>query len=186
MNEEQYERPSQEKGSVGITCGIFDLCHAGHLMAFEWMRQRCDYLIVAVQVDASKYREGKQEPVETIFERTTRLKACKYVSEIIVYESEEDLETILSTVPYDTRFIGSDHESKSFTGDSIRVETHVFNPRPHKLSSTELRARIRKGRRHSFRKIKENPKNVKGKDLDDTRVDGYIRKRMIEDRKEDK
>jgi glycerol-3-phosphate cytidylyltransferase len=138
---------------VGITAGVFDLAHAGHLMCFEYARRHCTKLIVCVQVDPSLYREGKNKPVETVFERWYRLKSCKYVDEIIPYETEEDLENILRSIEYDIRFIGDDHKGKSFTGDSIRPDTFHFNPRDHKFSTTSLRERVRNGRPDSKRPL---------------------------------
>lgn len=133
----------KRKPIIGLTAGVFDLLHAGHLIMFQYCKKNCDALIVAIQVDPSLYREGKKRPAETIYERYKRLKSCKFVDVIIPYETEEDLEIILQTEDYDVRFIGEDHEGKSFTGDWIRPETFHFNPRPHKKSSTELKERIK-------------------------------------------
>lgn len=140
-----------EEFKIGFTAGVFDLTHCGHLLMFQYCKKHCDYLIVAIQVDPSKYREGKEAPIETIFERFVRLESCKYVDKVIPYESEEDLESILNTVYYDLRFIGSDHQGRSFTGDSIRKDTHHFNPRDHQYSSTSLKERVVSGRKSSYR-----------------------------------
>lgn len=138
---------------VGITAGVFDLTHSGHLLMFQYANKHCDYLIVCVQVDPSQYRAEKERPIETIYERFVRLESCKYVNKVIPYETEEDLEAILSTVSYDIRFVGSDHEGKSFTGDSIRKDTFHFNPRDHKYSSSSLKDRVVKGRKDIKRPI---------------------------------
>lgn len=129
---------------IGITAGVFDLCHAGHLFMFKECTKDCDYLIVALQVDPSKYREGKNKPIETVWERFVRLESCSFVDKVIPYESENDLENILKSIPYSKRFIGEDHKGKSFTGDDIRPETFVWNKRDHNYSTTELRERIGK------------------------------------------
>jgi glycerol-3-phosphate cytidylyltransferase len=174
---------------IGITAGVFDLLHAGHLLMLDYAKQHCDYLIVCVQVDPSMYRAEKQRPTETIFERFVRLEACQYVDRVIPYETEEDLETILNTCQYDIRFIGEDHKGKSFTGDSIRPETFHFNPRSHNYSSTELKERVKKGRKEIKRpepREAEEPFIVGPVEVDDTRMDGYIKKKLLEERMEGK
>ena len=126
-----------------MTAGVFDLLHSGHLLMLDECSKKVDRLMVAIQVDPSKYREGKTPPVETILERTLRLNSTKYVDEVIVYETEEDLINICKTYPYDIRFIGADHEGKEFTAHDVRPETFEFNSRDHNYSSTELIKRIR-------------------------------------------
>lgn len=182
MNSHQ-EIGQPSPGKIGITAGVFDLLHLGHLVMLEYCKKYCDHLIVAVQVDPSQYREGKNKPIESVYERIVRLGSCKYVDSVLVYESEEDLETILKVTDYDIRFIGQDHQGQSFTADKVRPETFHFNPREHDYSSENLRKRIIKGERLSNkRKRKEEPDNVP-EDIDETRVDGYIRKKTRQERK---
>lgn len=173
---------------VGITAGVFDLCHVGHIMCFEYARQYCNKLIVCVQVDPSLYREGKNKPVETVFERYYRLKTCKYVDDVIPYETEEDLENILRTVQYDIRFIGDDHKGKSFTGDNIRPDTFHFNPRDHQFSTTSLRERVIKGRQTAKRPVPSNSgkEHVSHIGFENLRVDEEIATRTRKDRKNKK
>lgn len=158
------EKEDLDYYDVGITAGVFDLLHTGHLKMLEEMNKRCHSVVVAVQVDPSKYRKGKSQPVESIFERTERLKACAYVSEVIPYETESDLETILTLYDYDIRFIGADHKGKPFTGDHIKPETHYFNSREHTLSSSSLKERV------FFSVIKDKAKAKVVKET--TKVDG--------------
>lgn len=136
---------------IGITAGVFDLVHAGHIDMFAYAKRHCDFLVVCVQVDPSKYRAEKDTPVETVYERFVRLEGCKYVDKVIPYETEEDLENICRSVPYNIRFIGADHMGHSFTGDNIRQDTHHFNPREHQYSSSSLKRRIKEGRKETKR-----------------------------------
>lgn len=170
---------------VGITAGVFDLCHHQHLLMFKYAKERCDYLIVAVQVDPSKYREGKQPPIETIFERFVRLESCKYIDKVVPYETEEDLEDILRHYDYSIRFVGSDHQGHSFTGDTIKPDTIHYNPRDHKHSSSALKERVKKGRTPSLRPLpKEKPENVDPEDNEDNlSASATLAKRIRKERK---
>ena len=82
----------------GFTCGAFDLLHAGHIKMLKEIKSQCDYLIVGLQTDPSIDRPQKHKPIETIEERLIRLKSCKYVDKIVVYDTELDLYNLLKEI----------------------------------------------------------------------------------------
>tara|TARA_R110002074_G_scaffold144561_1_gene292304 strand:+ start:107 stop:472 length:366 start_codon:yes stop_codon:yes gene_type:complete len=112
----------------------------------EEAKTKCDYLIVGLQSDPTIDRpKTKHRPVQSIVERQVQLRGCRYVDEIILYNSEEDLLDILKTVRWDIRIIGQDYSGKHFTGKelcSIEAGTLYYNKREHGFSSTDLRKRI--------------------------------------------
>jgi len=130
---------------VGITCSTFDLLHAGHIMMLREAKSVCDYLICALQVDPSVDRSEKNSPVQSLVERYIQLSAVKYVNEIIVYQTEKDLEDILQMYPINIRILGEEYREKEFTGKDIcrkrGIELH-FNKRDHRFSSSGLRKRV--------------------------------------------
>lgn len=130
---------------IGITASTFDLLHAGHVMMLRESKSVCDYLICALQVDPSQDRPEKNGPVQTLVERYVQLSAVKYVDEIIVYQSEQDLEDILGMYPVDVRILGEEYKDKDFTGREIckrrGIQLH-FNRRDHRFSSSGLRKRV--------------------------------------------
>lgn len=130
----------------GFTCGSFDLLNAGHILMLEKAKYHCDYLLVGLQTDPTIDRPGtKNKPVQSLFERVTQLKGCKYVNEVIVYETEQDLEDILDTQPIDIRFIGEDHRNGFMTGEVICEKRSIeimYLERGGRFSTTELRQRV--------------------------------------------
>ena len=130
---------------VGFTCSTFDLLHAGHILMLAECKQICDYLIVGVQSDPTVDRPGtKNKPVQSIVERYVQLSAVKFVDEIIVYNTEKDLEDMLMFLPIGVRIIGEEYKDKDFTGKQICEERGIkiwFNSRSHRFSSSELRQR---------------------------------------------
>ena len=130
---------------VGFTCSTFDLLHAGHILMLAECKQICDYLIVGVQSDPTVDRPGtKNKPVQSIVERYVQLSAVKFVDEIIVYNTEKDLEDMLMFLPISVRIIGEEYKDKDFTGKQICEERGIkiwFNSRSHRFSSSELRQR---------------------------------------------
>jgi len=130
---------------VGFTCSAFDLLHAGHVIMLREAKEKCDYLMVGLQVDPSYDRKSKNSPIQTIVERYTQLKAISYVDEIIPYGSEKDLEDILEMYPINIRILGEEYRDKDFTGKDICRKRDIdlyFNKRDHRFSTTDLRKRV--------------------------------------------
>ena len=130
---------------IGFTCGAFDLLHAGHIVMLKEARIECDHLIVGLQNDPTEDRPEKNKPVQTIVERQIQLAAVKYVDEIVIYNTEQDLIDLLLTLPIDVRVLGDEYKNKDFTGKDIakqRGSKIVFNGRDHSFSSTSLRKRV--------------------------------------------
>ena len=138
--------PDEMSGKpVGFTCSTFDLLHAGHILMLAECKQVCDYLIVGVQSDPTIDRPGtKNKPVQSIVERYVQLSAVKFVDEIIVYNTEKDLEDMLMFLPLSVRIIGEEYKDKDFTGKQICEDRGIkvwYNSRTHRFSSSELRQR---------------------------------------------
>lgn len=133
---------------IGFNCSSFDLLHAGHVTMLKMEKQLCDHLIVALQIDPTIDRPGiKNKPVQSAYERYVQLQACKYVDEILIYETEYDLLQLLMTQKIDIRFLSDEYLNRDFTGKqwcmNNGVELH-YHKRQHSYSSSELRARTAK------------------------------------------
>ena len=108
-------------------------------------KDQCDYLICGLQVDPSLDRANKNSPVQTLVERYAQLNAIRYVDEIIPYQTEQDLEDILTMYNFDVRIIGSEYKDKKFTGRAICASRGIeiyFNKRDHRFSTSDLRRRV--------------------------------------------
>jgi glycerol-3-phosphate cytidylyltransferase len=130
---------------IGITCSQFDLLHAGHVAMLAEAKNHCDYLICALQNNAQWDRPEKNEPVQSIVERQIQLAAVRYVDEVVVYNTEKDLEDLFLTLPIDCRILGVEYKDREFTGRDIcqtRGIELVFNSRDHSFSSSSLRKRV--------------------------------------------
>lgn len=138
---------------IGITFSTFDLLHAGHIAMLAEAKNHCDYLIAGLQTDPTIDRpDTKNKPVQSIVERQIQLAATRYVDEIVVYQTEKDLEDILLTLPIDVRILGVEYKGKDFTGGKIcndRGIELIFNKRDHSFSSSSLRKRVCQSESHS-------------------------------------
>lgn len=131
---------------VGITFSTFDMLHAGHIAMLSEAKNHCDYLIAGLQTDPTIDRpDTKNRPVQSIVERQIQLAATRYVDEIVVYQTEQDLIDLLLILPVDVRILGTEYENKNFTGRSEGTQKgieHIFNSRDHSFSSSSLRKRV--------------------------------------------
>ncbi|MCZ8286310.1 MAG: adenylyltransferase/cytidyltransferase family protein, partial [Bacteroidia bacterium] len=96
---------------IGFACGVFDLFHAGHVLMLKECKEHCDYLIVALNKAeniSAAINPGKKKPLFTIEERTLIMASCRYVDEVLAYNSEEELLDIMKSKKIDIRFLGED------------------------------------------------------------------------------
>jgi glycerol-3-phosphate cytidylyltransferase len=131
---------------IGITFSTFDLLHAGHIAMLAEARNHCDYLIAALQTDPTIDRpDTKNPPVQSIVERQIQLSTNRNVDEVVVYQTEKDLEDLLLILPVDVRILGVEYADKEFTGKDICKKRNieiVYNGRDHSFSSSSLRKRV--------------------------------------------
>ena len=142
----------KDVGKIGITCSTFDLLHAGHVVMLEEAKRHCDYLIAALQVDPTLDRQSKNKPIQSVVERQIQLSAVRFVDEIVVYNTEKELDDIFLTLPINVRILGEEYKKKDFTAKKIcyrRKIDIIYNKRDHSFSSTDLRKRTK-----SFEEIK--------------------------------
>lgn len=157
-------RELKDKGlKIGITFSTFDLFHAGHVAMLAEAKNHCDYLIAGLQTDPTIDRpDTKNKPVQSIVERQIQLTACRYVDEVVVYQTEQDLIDLILILPIDVRILGIEYADKPFTGDQegyTRGIELVFNKRDHSFSSSSLRKRVAAA--EAMRVLKNEPDREK-------------------------
>ena len=126
---------------TGFVASCFDLLHAGHCLYLKDARAHCDFLIAGLQIDPTVDRPNKNKPILSLEERKILLESNKYVDQIILYETEEDLKEILKCLKPNVRILGEDYKEKPATGQEYSEEIYYHN-RSHGWSTTELRKKI--------------------------------------------
>ena len=129
---------------IGFNCSAWDMLHAGHVTMLKKEKDMCDYLKVGLQVDPTIDRPGvKNKPVQSAYERYVQLQACKYIDEILIYETEQDLLNLIMTQNIHIRFLGDEYKRKDLWS--------VFNLVQEKLVGGMVEyssgSKIRKARR---------------------------------------
>ena len=136
----------KEGHTIGIVFSSFDMLHAGHIAMLSEAKNHCDYLIAGLQTDPTIDRpDTKNKPIQSVVERQIQLSACRFVDEIVVYQTEQDLRDLVLILPIDVRILGVEYQSQDFTGrkeGSDRGIKCIFNSRDHSFSSSSLRKRV--------------------------------------------
>lgn len=148
---------------TGITFGVWDLFHVGHMSFLSSCFGMCDQLLIGIQSDPTLDRTWKNKPVQGLFERyfqvmeycrdktNDKKEQIKFI--FLPYEREADIPNILALYEIDYRFISSEYMDKDFTGKldgELRNIKLVYVPRDHTFSSSELRKRVYEQESHNL------------------------------------
>ena len=140
-----------ENQTLGFTAGNFDLLHPGYIITFEEAKRHCDKFYIFLQKDPSLTRFSKYKPVIPLYDRYKALMSIKYIDEVFVYQTEEELYSLIKFYKPDIRILGEDYIGKPFTGDDLPPKV-VYTSRSHEWSTTKLKDLIAK------QTITQNPK----------------------------
>ena len=106
----------------------------------------CDWLVAGLQSDPTIDRpDTKSKPIQSLEERKLQLESIDYVDEVIVYDTEEDLENLIKDIKPDVRILGTDYKdvpSTEITGYEY-CKIILYHERNHDWSTTDLKQRIK-------------------------------------------
>lgn len=138
------------KKVVGFTAGNFDILHPGYIYTFEEAKKHCDKFIVFLQKDPSLHRKSKYKPVISLHERYKTLMAIKYIDEVYIYQTEDELLKLINEFKPDVRILGEDYIGENFTGKELPIKI-IYTTRTHDWSTTKLKDLI------TIQTLKQNP-----------------------------
>ena len=108
-----------------FTNGCFDIVHRGHLELLKYCKSQ-GYVIVGLNSDSSvKKLKGPSRPFFNEQDRKFMLQSIKYVDEVIVFEEDTPLETIVKLKP-DIVVKGGDYKIEDIVGYGI-CDIKVYN-----------------------------------------------------------
>ena len=107
--------------------GTFDIIHVAHIQMLNAAKAMGDYLVVAIDSDR-RVRElkGTSRPVNNEYERATLLLNLKAVDCIEVFDSDQELEDIISMHRPVVMVKGSDYRGKPIVGQALVPNVEFF------------------------------------------------------------
>lgn len=140
-----------KKYNIGITTGVYDLFHVGHLNLLERCKEMCEYLIVAVCDDDYVRNIKHKEPVFSLEERVRIIGALKCVDKVVVisFKEVDDKMLLLNRYKFDVLFSGDDWKGterylkteKQFAEVGTSIE---YLPYTQGVSTTQIKENLKK------------------------------------------
>ena len=117
--------------------GTFDILHRGHLDLLEYARSQGDRVVVGIDSDDRvREKKGPTRPVNTAEDRAHMLQSLKFVDHVVLFGSDEELESCIAMTQPDIMVVGSDWEGKSVIGSMYAAELHFF-PRVEQYATSK-------------------------------------------------
>jgi len=101
-----------------VVNGSFDILHLGHLSLLEYARSFPDSdVLVLIDTDRRiKELKGAGRPINNERERYAMLSALKYVDEVRLFDSDDELRYLIKKFNTDIMIKGSDYKDKLIIG----------------------------------------------------------------------
>jgi D-beta-D-heptose 7-phosphate kinase/D-beta-D-heptose 1-phosphate adenosyltransferase len=118
--------------------GCFDVLHYGHFKLIEYANSFDGKLIIGIDSDKRvKKLKGEERPFHTQEQRRFNLKQIKGVSDVIIFNTEDELRNTLQRLEPDIFVIGSDYMDKPILGGGFAKEIKFFD-RIDEFSTTKI------------------------------------------------
>ena len=130
-------------------CGVFDLCHVGHMILFENIVKSFNEpieLIVGIHND-EECRGYKREPILNENIRYETVKHCKYVDKIIKDASLIVSNELINEYKISCVIIGEEYRGNNdykWYGNAMDLGIHKYIPRCDLISTSDIINRIKK------------------------------------------
>ncbi len=133
--------------TVAFTNGVFDILHEGHIFSLSQAAAEADYLVVAINSDASVKRlKGPERPIHNEKSRALLMASLVMVDAVIIFDEDTPIDVITAILP-DVLVKGGDYTinhivgAKEVLANGGRV---IINPLIEGLSTTQIIESIRK------------------------------------------
>jgi len=120
-----------------FTNGCYDILHPGHIELFRYAKTLGDYLVVGIDSDQRVSKnKGVSRPINKQEIRKYMLLSIKYVDEVRIFNTENELIELVKQVSPDIMIVGSDWKDKKVIGSEYAKEIRFFE-RIQEFSTTK-------------------------------------------------
>lgn len=111
-----------------LLTGCFDIMHIGHMRMLKYAASICDTLIVAIDSDEkTKKDKGENRPFNEQNIRKEFLENIKGITEVLIFNSDTELEELCNDIRPDIRLVGSDWKGKNIVGQQYCKKIIYFD-----------------------------------------------------------
>lgn len=127
-----------QKHKIVFVNGTFDILHYGHLSLLSYAKSFGNVLKVAIDSDERVRKlKGVDRPINSCYDRVLMLSHLKEVDSVLVFDSNEDLKTIIKNIRPDVMVVGSDYLNKNVIGCEYARRLEFFS-RIERYSTTSI------------------------------------------------
>mgnify|MGYP003340820623 CR=1 FL=1 len=117
--------------------GTFDVLHVGHLKLLEFAKSQ-GHLRVGIDSDKRvKELKGEDRPFNNLLDRKFFLESLKFVDEVVVFDSREELIQLVREYEPNYMVIGDDYRGQTVYGAEYTEEVIFFGKLPE-YSTTKI------------------------------------------------
>jgi len=127
-----------KKYRLGISFGVYELFHIGHLNLIKQAKNLCDKLIICVSDDNYILYHKKHSSVMPLSIRLEIISSIKYVDVVDIQSIEYGKKELIKKYNPDVIFVGNDWTPATFGGEGLGIPVIYLN-RTDGISSTQLR-----------------------------------------------
>lgn len=124
--------------------GTFDILHIGHISLLRYAKSLGDKLIVGIDSDTRvKSLKGDLRPINTDINRVTLLESIKYVDEVHIFNTDDELVSLIKEHKPELMVIGSDYKNKNIIGSEF-IKEIVYYTRIDDYSTSDMIEKLKK------------------------------------------
>jgi D-beta-D-heptose 7-phosphate kinase/D-beta-D-heptose 1-phosphate adenosyltransferase len=113
---------------ISFVNGCFDVLHPGHIEMLKYASSFGDYLIVAIDSDRKvSEMKGPNRPIFSQSDRSYMLKEIRCVDIVHIFDTKDELESLLDSLRPDTMVVGSDWKGKEVVGSQYAKSVKFFD-----------------------------------------------------------
>lgn len=118
--------------------GCFDVLHRGHIELFKFAKSNGEKLIVGIDSDSRvKQLKGSSRPINNQEDRKYFLECIKFIDEVVIFNTQSELEDAILSYSPDIMIVGSDYINKKVVG-SENAKKLIFFDKIKGYSTTKI------------------------------------------------
>ena len=131
-----------DKKKIGLTFGVFDILHRGHINLLKNAKDRVDKLIVCLSTAEYCIHVKGKTPIMSFNDRKLILESIIYIDAVDYQSIEFSKADAVKKYKPDYLFVGDDWTPETYKGEGLGVEV-IYLPHTKGISSTILRERLK-------------------------------------------